>query len=141
MATYGHPIRSSQKPTSSSNDASEGSILYRLVGVLALCFGLSLSSGCSTTMTFGSLPRVDRLESLKIGTSSAGEVLTALGEPRGQGQAKLDPNLPEQQIWFYEYMKSDGKKVQLKMLLIFMDRDVYAGHMWFSSGQLLGVTQ
>lgn len=141
MATYGHPISSSHRPTDSSCAATVGSILRRLVGVFALCCGLSLTSGCSTTMAFGSLPRIDRLESLKIGTSGAGEVLLALGEPRGRGQAKLGPNVPEQQIWFYEYTKSDGKKVQLKMLLVFMDKDVYAGHMWFSSRQLLGVTQ
>ena len=141
MATYGHPMRSSQKVSRVSSTPSPGGILARLVAMVALCCGLALVSACSTTMSFGSAPRIDGLEQLKIGISSAAEVLSALGEPRGRGLARFDPSLPEQQIWFYEYVRSDGKKVQLKMLLVFMDKDAYAGYMWFSSGQLLGVTQ
>lgn len=116
-------------------------IMLRCASVFLVCLGLAMATGCSTTMSFGSMPRVDRLQSLKVGASSAGEVVGALGEPRGRGQARFAVDLPQQQVWFYEYMQSDGRKVQLKMLLVFMDKDTYAGHMWFSSGQLLGATQ
>ncbi|MEW6688768.1 MAG: hypothetical protein AB1452_06705 [Pseudomonadota bacterium] len=91
-------------------------------------------------MTFGSMPQVERLQSLKLGGSRAGDVLGVLGEPRGRGQAGF-AGLPQQEVWFYEYMQSDGRKVQMKMLLVFMDQDLYAGHLWFSSGQLYGVTK
>lgn len=102
---------------------------------------LVVASGCATTISFGSMPRVDRLQVLKVGASSAGEVVAALGEPRGRGQSKFEADFPETQVWLYEYMQSDGRKAKLKMLLVFMHNDLYVGHMWFSSGQLVGATQ
>ena len=113
----------------------------RGVGALAACLAITGLAGCAPTMTFGSLPRVENVPSLKVGASTTGEVRNALGEPRGRGRARFSVDLPEQDVWFYEYMQSDGQKVQLKMLLVFVDKDVYAGHMWFSSGQLVGVTK
>lgn len=87
------------------------------------------------------MPKVDRVPSLKVGAASAGEVVSALGEPRGRGRARFAADLPEQQVWFYEYMQTDGRKVQLKMLLVFLEKDTYVGHLWFSSGQLVGATK
>src|SRR5262245_26594756 len=113
----------------------------RCVCVFAACLGTAALAGCAPTMTFGSLPKVDNVPSLKVGASTAGDVRGALGEPRGRGRARFAADLPEQDVWFYEYMQSDGQKVQLKMLLVFVDKDVYAGHMWFSSGQLVGATK
>lgn len=140
MAFYGHPISTSQRATN-SRGAVVRSISRRSAGMIAICCGLLLLSGCATTMSFGSMPRIDQLKSLKIGASSANDVLLALGEPRGRGDAMFGPGLPKQQVWFYEYTQSDGKKVQLKMLLVFIHKDIYEGEMWFSSGQLLGATQ
>ena len=108
---------------------------------LAVCFAIVALAGCAPAMTFGSLPKVENVPSLKVGASTASEVRNALGEPRGRGRARFAPDLPEQDIWFYEYTQIDGRKVQLKMLLVFVDKDVYAGHMWFSSGQLVGATK
>lgn len=116
-------------------------ILPRFATLFAAWLAISMMTGCTTTMSFGTMPRIDKLESLKGGASSAREVVVALGEPRGRGLARFGAELPEQQVWFYEYMQSDGRKVQLKMLLVFMDKDTYMGHMWFSSGQLMGATQ
>jgi hypothetical protein len=115
--------------------------LARFLTPFALGAGLLMLSACETTMSFGSMPKVDQLQTLTIGTSKADEVVRALGEPRGHGQAKFRPDLPEQQIWQYEYIQSDGKKIQMKMLLVLMDKDTYVGHMWFSSGQLMGATK
>ncbi len=112
-------------------------VLRRLATSLLAVPGLVFLAGCATTMHFGAMPEVDRLPSLKIAVSSANDVVSALGEPRGRGQARFAPDHPEQQVWFYEYTQSEGKKVKLKMLLVFMEKDVYAGYMWFSSGQLL----
>ncbi len=87
------------------------------------------------------MPQVERLQTLTIGTSNAGDVVRVLGEPRGHGQMKMGSDIPEQQVWLYEYTRVQGSKVQLKMLLVFLDKDVYVGHMWFSSNQLMGATQ
>lgn len=141
MAIYGRPMRLPELPSEKTRGMNLWRTSLRSARVAVTCLGLAMVTACSTTMNFGSPPRVDRLEALRIGTSTAGDVRNALGEPRGRGQARFAADLPEQQTWFYEYMQSDGRKVQLKMLLVFMDRDVYGGHIWFSSGQLLGVTQ
>lgn len=141
MAIFGLAVSSPQLPSNTWRGFQVWRILARLVTPFAVGAGLLMLSACSTTMSFGSMPRIDSLQTLTIGTSKADEVVRALGEPRGHGQAKFGPDLPEQQVWQYEYMQSDGSKVQLKMLLVFMNEDTYYGHMWFSSGQLMGATK
>jgi hypothetical protein len=120
-------------------------ISNRRIRFLAACVSLLVAVGCSTTMSFGSNPPVERLQSLQLGASTARDVRAALGEPRGPGQTRIQASYPETQIWYYEYVQSSGApgaaKVQMKMLLVFMHEDVYVGHMWFSSGQLLGATR
>lgn len=113
----------------------------RRLALFVVVAGLLTLSGCSTNISFGSMPRVENLQTLAIGTSKASDVVRALGEPRGHGQAKFRPDLPEQQIWQYEYIETDGTKMHTKMLLVFMNEDTYVGHMWFSSGALVGKTK
>lgn len=117
------------------------SALRRLAGVFVIGLGIAVTAGCATTVSFGSVPRIDRLQTLKVGGSNGSEVVRTLGEPRGRGQSRFQADFPETQVWFYEYMQTDGQKAQVKMLLVFVHNDLYVGHMWFSSGQLLGVTQ
>ena len=109
-------------------------------GLMAGC-AIGATAGCATTISFGSVPRIDRLQALKAGASTGGDIARALGEPRGQGRSKFQADFPETNVWFYEYMQTDGQKAQVKMLLVFVHEDLYVGHMWFSSGQLMGVTQ
>lgn len=141
MAICGLPIHSPQPLNNRRRDLKIWRVLLRLATLFAACLGILVMTACSTTMSFGSIPQIERLQTLTIGASNAGDVVRALGEPRGHGQMRFEPGRPEQQIWLYEYMRSDGRKVQLKMLLVFMDKDTYVGHMWFSSGQLVGATQ
>jgi hypothetical protein len=65
-----------------------------------------------------------------------------LGEPRGKGAAHLSPELPLRNVWYYEYVKGSGAMtmtgempmtVDLKMLIVFLQGDVYDGYLWFSS--------
>ena len=89
-------------------------------------------SGC--TMKFGSPPLTERLQTLTVGEATKTEVLVALGQPRGDGGAKfLVAEGRPRDIWFYEYLLSDGQKVNLKMLLVFFQGETYDGHLWFSS--------
>lgn len=122
-------------------NAKAGGCLRRLARALVLGLGCAVLAGCATSINFGSMPKVDRLQSLTVGASKAGEVVAALGEPRGRGQSKFDTSFPQTQMWFYEYMQIDGRKAQMKMLLVLMYEDVYVGHIWFSSGQLMGATK
>ncbi|CAN0628642.1 conserved protein of unknown function [Burkholderia multivorans] len=132
MVTSGHPTRS-RRPR--GNRGLSRARLFASVTIAAL--GLALMSGCSTTTTFGTVPPVERLSSLKAGISTQGEVLATLGEPRGRGAVRWAATTPNQPVLFYEYAQSEGKKVRLKILLVFLDHDIYSGYMWFSSGQLL----
>ena len=113
-----------------------------VVGVVVRLALLGLLVGCAPTIKFGSPPRTDRLEMLKPGVSSTADVLLTLGEPRGHGAARLLVR-PEaaRTIWFYEYIEAEGRRVALKMLLVFFNQQRYDGHLWFSSAQLYEKTE
>lgn len=111
------------------------------VAALAVAAMLLIASGCTPVMTFGSPPRTDRLDSLRVGVSGTDDVVRALGEPRGHGGAQFTHDSPAGQVWLYEYLQAEGKKARFKMLLVFMHRDRYMGHMWFSAAQLVEVTR
>jgi hypothetical protein len=94
---------------------------------------LALVLGGCITVRYGVMPQTDRLSELSIGESRQGDVLLVLGQPRGKGAANVSPEFDRRAIWFYEYVESDGKAVQLKMLLVYFIGDVYDGYLWFSS--------
>jgi hypothetical protein len=92
-----------------------------------------LLSGCLPAMKFGYPPRVENLNSLQPGVSTTRDILLSLGEPRGSGKVRLTPHMDPKSIWYYEYVESSGKSAKLKFLLVFVDKDLYDGHLWFSS--------
>lgn len=108
---------------------------------LACALAGALVSGCATTMKYGQPPAVERLQSLQRGASSKTDILSVLGEPRGLGAARFSPALGYREALFYEYAESDGKRVRLKFLLVFLDHDRYDGYLWFSSAELMQVIQ
>jgi hypothetical protein len=93
----------------------------------------SLSAGCMT-LQYGWQPPVGLLKSLNPGISTSAEVLMVLGEPRGRGIVRYTRDTAPRKIWFYEYVETDGKAVKIKFLLVFFDKEVYDGHLWFFSG-------
>ena len=107
------------------------------VGLLLLCFVLS---GCMS-MQIGSPPRIEGLKTLEAGVSNKKDILLTLGEPRGYGGTRFMPNIDPRKIWFYEYVASDGRKVGVKFLLVFLCNELYEGHLWFSESQFLEVTE
>jgi hypothetical protein len=92
--------------------------------------------GC-ITLQIGALPKVERLGSLKVGTSQQSDVLMTLGEPRGKGMMRFAQDMPLRSIWFYEYIESDGKSTKLRFLLVYFNEDTYDGYLWFFAGQEL----
>ena len=93
--------------------------------------------GCAPTLRYGAPPKINQLGTLKPCISSKSDVLAALGEPRGHGAARLSAVAAPREIWFYEYSESHGSRMDLKFLLVFFDKDLYDGHLWFSSSLLL----
>jgi hypothetical protein len=92
-----------------------------------------LLSGC-TTIEFGNQPDTDRLDSLEIGVATQTDVLLALGQPRGEGAAEFNPQPGRpRRIWFYEYMRAENKDLDLTILIVLFEDDLYDGYWWFSS--------
>ena len=95
-----------------------------------------LLPGC-TVLEFGSQPDVSRLDSLEVGVSTQADVLLALGQPRGEGAAEFNPQPGRpRRIWFYEYFRSDGKDVDLTILIVLFENELYDGYWWFSSTEM-----
>ncbi len=111
-------------------DVRKVTVLSRTV--MALIAVSLATSGC-ISLKFGVSPHTERLEQLTPGVSTASDVLLGLGEPRGKGAAHLSPDLPARDIWLYEYTTAKGDNINLKMLVVFMNGDVYDGYLWFSS--------
>jgi hypothetical protein len=128
---------------------------------MTAAFVALLLVGCMT-IRYGSPPRTDLLDSLKLGVSKKAEVQSILGAPRGGGVIRhssnplqyvqnftadpgrsiglvvpIDPDPARRTIWFYEYTEASGSNVDLKFLLIFFLGDVYDGHLWFSASNVL----
>jgi hypothetical protein len=92
-------------------------------------------------MKYGSPPQVNQLGTLKPGISTKAEVLAVLGEPRGYGAARSRDYPQLREIWFYEYMETDGSRVSLKLMLVFFENDIYGAYMWFSSAGLMDTAE
>lgn len=88
--------------------------------------------GCAMRMEIGAPPNVDALSKLTQHVSTKNDVLLTLGEPRGYGRARLNPNFQPQHVWEYEYTVSEGAAIRLTMLLVFFSGDKYDGYMWFA---------
>ena len=106
------------------------SVILAITVSIVLLGGLA---GCTPTVTYGVKPQTERLEKLVVGQSSAADILLTLGEPRGTGVAHLSKELPSRDVWFYEFVKSDGATVTLDVLIVFLLGDRYDGHLWFDS--------
>jgi hypothetical protein len=92
-----------------------------------------LLGGCATTVEYGTLPPTSKLKQLTPGVTSSSDVIRILGEPQGKGVLHLAGHAGQRTIWSYEYTRAEGAKVQLKILMVLLDGNVYDGHLWFSS--------
>jgi hypothetical protein len=135
MATCGTPMWARQRHASLSSSLRPTRYIDVRVSLLLFLAAFVPLSGC-VTVSYGVQPNTDRLAQLVPGKSRSSDVLLALGEPRGKGAAHLSPELPLRNVWYYEYLKASGAmtmNVDLKMLIVFLQGDVYDGYLWFSS--------
>lgn len=124
------------------------SLSIKVAGLVILQFLVILFFwGCSSTSSrvrTGSIPDIRLIdERLHQGVSTRADVQTLLGKPNGYGGALLptDPRLHD--VWFYSVIDSSAKVskdsgsmsgmtyLQMDFLLIFFEKEVYDGHMWF----------
>ena len=103
-----------------------------LVAVFLAGLAVAGLQGCAGRMEMGAPPALHRLDQLKPHVSTKNDVLLTLGEPRGYGAARLDPSFTPQRVWLYEHNVTEGKNIQLTMLLVFFSGDTYDGYMWFA---------
>lgn len=126
----------------SSNPKQHQRILRKTIVLCMFSFLLiSFLGACATTIEYGSPPRINRLETLKVGTSNKSDVRQSLGEPRGYGVGRYSSMPEPREIWFYEHYISEGSKTSLTFLLLFFDKDLYDGHLWFSGTGLLDTSE
>ena len=105
----------------------------RIRGVLAsLVLAGALTptlAGCSTSFKFGVWPRIEDLAKLQRGVSTTEDVRRTLGEPRGQGEARL--SFGHATIWFYDYGEADWSASRaMKYLMVFLRDGAYDGYLW-----------
>jgi hypothetical protein len=113
--------------------ADRGLALARTVGA---CLVVAAAAGCAGgAVDLGRPPPTDRLSLLQPGVSTRDEVLKTLGEPQGRGAGRL-PSAPLQDLLLYESDVTDGARMKMTMLIVFIDRatGLYEGHLWFRSG-------
>lgn len=111
------------------------SVKLRVLGLLAAL--AVTAAACAPSIEYGAKPNTQNLARLTVGESGSSELLRSLGQPRGKGVARL-AGLPEaREIWYYEHSKTDGSRVEMTMLLVFLKDGRYDGHLWFSAAQVV----
>lgn len=93
-----------------------------------------VTSAC-ISLKYGSPLVTEGLEALQLGESTRADVLLALGQPRGNGSVRLRQDPEPRDIMFYEFIQTNGKNVELEILLVFMLEDAYDGSLWFASSE------
>jgi hypothetical protein len=110
------------------------SVSLRIVGLLV---AISVTATACASIEWGVKPNTQNLARLTVGVSASSEILASLGQPRGKGAGRWAEVPEPREIWYYEYTKTDGSRVEMTMLLVFLKEGRYDGHLWFSSAQIV----
>jgi hypothetical protein len=113
-----------------------------VTGLVILMFNVILLSwGCTSARTrTGSIPDIRLIDTvLHPGVSIKEDVQALLGKPNGYGGAVLPMGHIPYDVWFYNLIEASVQAsggagridVQMEVLLIFFEKEVYDGHMWF----------
>jgi len=114
---------------------------------LVLAFLASvLVAGCAASqkVTTGAFVQVNLLDTeFRRGVSTKMDVQRVLGAPKGFGSAVLPTDPNPREVWFYDDIeltdfKSEGQgmlrvNVRQQVLLVFFEKGVFDGFMWFSN--------
>lgn len=120
----------------------------RALSSMRIAFGFLLSialmSGCAQKVTTGGFPYVNRIEvELKQGVSTKADVQRLLGTPKGLGSSILPTDPRQREVWLYDDVEATDFKressgvmrvnVRQQILLVFFDKEVFDGFMWFTT--------
>jgi len=89
-------------------------------------------AGCVSVKWGNPIP-IEALKKLEVGTSTHADILLTLGQPRGTGVVSAGEDRVPRELLFYEYLTGDSKSVNLEIMLVFVARDRYDGHVWFAA--------
>ncbi len=118
-----------------SANVSDMSGAWRRSLIAAAC--CLLLTACASQVIYGADPNTDALGRLVLGESTETDIRRIIGTPRGRGEALWSMDMTKRKLLFYEKVRSDGRAVDLKMLLILLKDGRYDGHLWFSSTDML----
>lgn len=104
----------------------------------------ALIAGCAPKKTTGAFTQVSRLETeMQRGVSTKPDVRRVLGTPNGFGSAVLPTDPRPREVWYYDDIEVTDTKVERggviranvrqQILLVFFEREVFDGFMWFSN--------
>ncbi len=110
--------------------------------LLVLLSGI-VTTGCTTKVTTGAFTQTVRIDNeLKRGVSTKMDVQRVLGTPKGSGSAVLPTDPRPREVWYYDDieltdMQSQAgmirAKVRQQILLVFFEKGVFDGFMWWSN--------
>lgn len=118
---------------------------YRRLFLLSALVAATLAAGCATKrLTTGAFTEVNRLEAeLRRGVSTKADVERVLGAPNGTGDAVLPTDPRVREVWYYEDIEVTGGRaagrgvvlmdMRQQVLLVFFEKEVFDGFMWFSN--------
>lgn len=139
------------RPTSFPPKRSESAKRYKNVlrracrhiflRIIATTLWFGSVAACAPTVEYGVRPKTDALAKLTAAESTKEDIRLVLGEPRGRGVARFSQDPIPRNLWYYEYIRSDGQTIDLKVLIVLLKNDVYDGHFWFSSVDVLEVME
>jgi hypothetical protein len=112
---------------------------------LILLLAAVLVAGCAGQATTGAFTQTHRIEGeLTRGVSTRMDVRRVLGTPKGAGHAvfPFPTDWQPREVWYYEDLEvTDVRKeaetfrasVRQQILLVFFEKGVFDGFMWWSS--------
>jgi len=110
--------------------------------MLAILVGY-LVAGCAAQATTGAFTQTSRIESeLKQGISTKMDVQLLLGTPKGSGGAVFPIDPRPREAWYYDDIEVTNLsseaglyrvKVRQQILLVFFEKGVFDGFMWWSN--------
>lgn len=112
-------------------------------GIILLVAAVLLA-GCAHKASTGAFTQVNRIDDkLKKGKSTKMDAHRVLGAPKGTGKAVLPTDPKPREIWFYDDIELTDYKgeepgvirvsVRQQILLLFFEREVFDGYMWFTN--------
>ena len=70
---------------------------------------------------------------LELDKAKRADVRAALGEPNGSGRSMLPLDTKPRTLWSYYFEEGTLESAERTMILVYFDKDVLAGYLWFAS--------